>query len=272
MIHLGHTVDILIGGTYTGNSSWNKSHSDIDNCFKIYFITEGELLLQDNDRDYALQAGNLYFINGIRLQRQQCKTLFSVHWLHFIPKDVFLHHGMLGLPLVVNVSDLLPEARNSLCSIEQFMSGQYSSSVGYYLESLSLQTNIQSVIVYLMRRFTWPVTDDREAMRMIEPAVAYVRSHFCEPITIKQLADYCNMSVSYFHRLFYKTLQTTPTVYTTLLRMNAAIPLLLDDSLSIKEIAYRLGFHDDAYFSRVFKLHYGLPPGTYRKNRQKLLF
>ncbi len=272
MIHLGHTIDILIGGNYTGNSSWNKNHSDIDNCFKIYLITDGELLLYDRSIEYRLEAGHLYFINGTKLQRQKCREHFSAHWLHFIPKDVFLHNGLLAMPLVTDISDLLFAVRTSLCNIELLISGRYSSGKDYYLESLSLQTDIQTIVVSMLRRFSWTLSTNIESMRMIEPAITYVRSHFCEQITIKQLADSCNMSTSYFHRLFYNTLQITPSVYVTLLRMNTAIPLLLDCSLSVKEIAYRLGYHDDAYFSRVFRLHYGVPPGLYRKNRQKLLF
>ena len=54
--------------------------------------------------------------------------------------------------------------------------------------------------------------------------------------------------------------------------MNAALPLLLNNEYNIKEIAYRLGFYDDAYFSRVFKNHYGITPGEYRKRRKELLF
>ena len=67
MIHLSHTIDILTGGTYTGNNSWNKKHSDIDNCFKIYQITEGKLFLSDENEEYLLESGNLYFINGSKL-------------------------------------------------------------------------------------------------------------------------------------------------------------------------------------------------------------
>jgi len=34
--------------------------------------------------------------------------------------------------------------------------------------------------------------------------------------------------------------------------------------ISIKEIAERLGFSDEYYFSAVFKIHEGVPPGVFR--------
>ena len=35
-----------------------------------------------------------------------------------------------------------------------------------------------------------------------------------------------------------------------------------------KEIAEKLGFTNEYYFSRFFRKHLGVPPLTYRKNRQ----
>ncbi|WP_278625871.1 AraC family transcriptional regulator [Parabacteroides gordonii] len=110
------------------------------------------------------------------------------------------------------------------------------------------------------------------AYGMIEPAILYIKEHFTEPVRLKELADCCNISPNYFHRIFTKALKTTPANYISLLRMNTALPLLLNNEYSIKEIAYQLGFYDDAYFSRVFKNHYGITPGEYRKKRKELLF
>ncbi|NSW89572.1 MAG: helix-turn-helix transcriptional regulator [Firmicutes bacterium] len=39
---------------------------------------------------------------------------------------------------------------------------------------------------------------------------------------------------------------------------------LLTSNSSIKEIAYKLKFSDEFYFSRFFKKHTGIPPSKYR--------
>jgi hypothetical protein BACCOPRO_02224 len=54
--------------------------------------------------------------------------------------------------------------------------------------------------------------------------------------------------------------------------MNASLQLLINDKYTIKEIAYELGFTDDAYFCRVFKKHYGIISGDYKKRRGEILF
>lgn len=42
MIYLNQTYELLAGGFHAGNKSWNKRHTEIDNCFKLYQLTEGK--------------------------------------------------------------------------------------------------------------------------------------------------------------------------------------------------------------------------------------
>lgn len=272
MIHLNQTIDILTGGTYTGNSSWNKKHSDIDNCFKVYQITAGELFLSDENKEYRLESGNLYFINGNKLVAQQCRESFSTNWLHFIPKDIIIYHSLLSMPLIVNLTGAAEIIANSLPDIEVLISGKHASGKECLLESLRVQTGIQSILIYLLEKYSLASPKEIYSIHAIEPAIQYIKEHYTEPIRLKQLADCCNISPNYFHKIFSKALQTTPANFISLLRMNAALPLLLDNEHNIKEIAFKLGFYDDAYFSRVFKRYYGITPGEYRKRRKELLF
>lgn len=59
----------------------------------------------------------------------------------------------------------------------------------------------------------------------------------------------------------------TPNEYILQLKMKKSLVLLSgDDSLTIAEIAYRLGFSNPAYFSKCFKKQFGMTPQEYRKN------
>ena len=110
MLYLNQTYELLTGGYYLGNSSWNKKHTEIDNCFKIYQLTEGEVFVCDKDQTFNLQKNNLYFINGNKLSSQYCSYSFSTHWLHFIPKNLTIYQGLLSLPTVIK----LPTQKNKL--------------------------------------------------------------------------------------------------------------------------------------------------------------
>lgn len=152
------------------------------------------------------------------------------------------------MPLIVNFTGTMDIISCSLAHIEDLVSGEPTSYKEYYLESLRMQAGIQAMIVALLENYPWTSPQEIYSVRIIEPAILYIKEHFTEPVRLKQLADCCNISPNYFHKLFRESLNTTPANYISLLRMNAALPLLVNNEYNIKEIAYRLGFYDDAYF------------------------
>lgn len=59
----------------------------------------------------------------------------------------------------------------------------------------------------------------------------------------------------------------TPNDYILQMKMKKSLTLLAsNESLTIAEIAYRLGFSNPAYFSKCFKKQFGMTPQEYRKN------
>lgn len=103
MIYLNQTYELLAGGFHAGNRSWNKRHTEIDNCFKLYQLTEGNVHVCSDQDDFTLEKGKMYFINGSKLSKQYCKESFSTHWIHFLPKDLMIYQGLLDLPAVVEI-------------------------------------------------------------------------------------------------------------------------------------------------------------------------
>jgi len=52
-------------------------------------------------------------------------------------------------------------------------------------------------------------------------------------------------------------------------KIKKALPLLLDSSNSLTEIAYKVGFSDQSHFNRVFKSFFKMSPSLYRKSVKK---
>jgi len=50
-------------------------------------------------------------------------------------------------------------------------------------------------------------------------------------------------------------------------RMQLAAIRLVDQSRSIAELGFELGYESEAAFNRAFKRHHGLPPATWRAER-----
>lgn len=86
---------------------------------------------------------------------------------------------------------------------------------------------------------------------------------------ITRYAEECGISERNFYSAFKKWSGKTPVDYRNEIRTTAAASLLTSTNLSVSEIAFKTGFEDPYYFSRVFKKKYGVSPAVYRKNGSK---
>jgi len=68
-----------------------------------------------------------------------------------------------------------------------------------------------------------------------------------------------------FSNLFSKTFGISPIKYVNYKKMNIAATMLAENKMSVKEIAWSLGYENEMYFFRLFKKTFGIPPGTYKK-------
>ena len=84
---------------------------------------------------------------------------------------------------------------------------------------------------------------------------------------VDQMAAAANMSKYHFIRSFRNATGLTPWRYVINRRMLQARQLLADPDLSIKQIAFRLGFNDPNYFSRLFRKETGVSPKAFRKTQ-----
>lgn len=178
MLYLNQAYELLTGGYYIGNSSWNKKHTEIDNCFKLYQLVGGEVFVSDGTQTFRLQKGRLYFINGNKLATQYCDYSFSTHWLHFMPKDLMVHQGLLSLPAVVE----LPADRVGLPEVMPRLQALLDSSVSsgweYALGCLEVQTLLQTATLRLFDLHPAGLQPVSFAMKKIEPAMRYMNQHF----------------------------------------------------------------------------------------------
>lgn len=101
----------------------------------------------------------------------------------------------------------------------------------------------------------------------------WMQTHFNRATTsINKLADLFGMSPRTLSRRFKQATNLTPIEYLQQCRYQAARELLQNSSLSIKEIAYRVGYLDVSYFSCLFKRFAALTPLEYRNTVRAKLF
>lgn len=100
----------------------------------------------------------------------------------------------------------------------------------------------------------------------VRTAVRVIQRDFREDISVEQLAARCNLSVSYFHKLFMKATGTTPNRYLMMTRLSAAKAMLLGSDQSVAQIAECCGFSSQGYFCDCMKKYTGMSPRQFRRS------
>lgn len=105
----------------------------------------------------------------------------------------------------------------------------------------------------------------RDRGEPVERAIAYLGDAFSEPIKVSELAALVGVSTSHLSALFKRATGGGVLAYQTGLRMRRAQQLLDMTSLTVREVAFEVGYGDPLYFSRHFRKHQGQSPRQYRE-------
>lgn len=110
-----------------------------------------------------------------------------------------------------------------------------------------------------------PISDKPLLPDGLRELILLMKSNIEEPINLKELADYVEISKRHVERLFQAHLETSPGRYYLELRITQARRLLLQSNASITNIALACGFVTTTHFSRCFKDYFGVTPTLARK-------
>ncbi len=108
-----------------------------------------------------------------------------------------------------------------------------------------------------------------EQKRTILKAMAFIHTHYAEPVSRADVAAYVGLSERHLTRCFHLEVGLTPITYLNRFRVRQAKTLLDLGSNNITNVAMEVGFSSSGYFTRVFKEEVGISPRTYQKQCYK---
>lgn len=125
---------------------------------------------------------------------------------------------------------------------------------------------LDAQLANILHRFIRLTTEgvQEPAADAIQKAAEYLMNHHADELHMPDVARRHGFSTGYFCRQFHKRTGLAPNAYLTRVRIRVATQLLRQSTLTVKEIASRVGLPDEAYFSRLFKKATGVSPMHYR--------
>jgi AraC family transcriptional regulator len=104
----------------------------------------------------------------------------------------------------------------------------------------------------------------RERRRAVEAAL-FIDAHSQQALDLEAVASFAGQSQFHFLRTFSRVLGVSPHQYLIRARLRQAARSLADDTRSITEIAFDVGFGDLSNFVRTFHRAAGMSPRAFRK-------
>ncbi|MFC5447054.1 response regulator [Paenibacillus aestuarii] len=205
-------------------------------------VSRGQQFLRENDRQLFLFA---------------IENIIGEYMIHS-PHVLFRDRGGL---IIVLTWDMIAE--ETLAQMEQSISKYLKISTKLHFTNVA--GGLSGVPAgYLEARQS--VYQEIQLSPLVRRAKLFVQEHYAEPeLTLEEVAESLQVSPVYFGRVFKQEVGVSLGQYLAQMRMKRAIQLLVSTELNILEIAERVGYHSQHYFSTSFRKAIGISPLQYRR-------
>ncbi len=248
---------------------------------EFFYLEEGELNFEVEDKCYYMQAGDGIFLPQNLLHTAKAvsdKGVFRAFC--FAPE--YLASSMEKYHFQKYVQPVLHSSISYLLLLKQ--------TVGWQREILDLLKNIfeqsekedkpdllirgyllliwQHLYEYHIKNQLKSEEKSRQEKR-IEEVISYIHAHFEEELTLKMLTDVVHLSEGQLCRSFKEIMGTTPFGYLKRYRILQSSILLERTDKKISEICLLCGFSNISYYNREFLKIMKTTPSKYRMEADK---
>ena len=169
----------------------------------------------------------------------------------------FLECGLLSLkPAIYPIHDSKRFMQTILDLIAMRSIGRREMCVNY-IKNLLLQIHFSDE-----RKRTAAITSYQ--CRALKELAEKIRRNYSAPWDFSAEARKIFISERHFRTLFARINDLPPLHFLLRIRLEKAAERLIHTRDTAKSISYECGFHDEFYFSRLFKKYYHLSPRQYR--------
>jgi AraC family transcriptional regulator, regulatory protein of adaptative response / methylphosphotriester-DNA alkyltransferase methyltransferase len=124
----------------------------------------------------------------------------------------------------------------------------------------------------VLRTYLDPVPIQRPATVQLRSslyadAVAIVLREYAREVSLDDIARRVASSRRQLQRAYAEIGGTTFREHLTAVRMERAAELLARRTVTVREVAHRVGYRQPAQFAKAFRRHHGVAPSDYRARR-----
>jgi len=234
---------------------WDRSIDDLE----LILVLEGLFEYEQGGRRWLQKPGQVLLIlpgqrHAYRRARGCLSARFSCIHCELLPGASWLRGDYRVDPppqILTTMDDLAQIAERFRAAAECFAGCSP-------LRAPLLRNRLREIWLLLSER--WLRSCERPMSRRTRSMVEYLRQHAPLHPDRQDLASRFGLSPQHVNHLFKEEVGLSPTAFVHRECCQLAHRLILEESLSVQEVAQRVGFDDPCYFSRVFTRIIGFPP------------
>lgn len=249
-----------------------SSEVKVTDC-RIFYVEQGQVRIHIAGKTFELKENSLFYCHAGGIYRAERLTDLQMICINFdlsrtweqealplpvltqpaqwpemaVYQDQVEDSSFLDTYLIVRDASQLREHLQKLCQTE-------NSNLGDLLRS-----SLMKLILLQLHSLREQTLPPKLALIM-----EYIRSHYKEPISNKQLGQLAGYHEYYLNRSFAAYTGMTIHRYLLKVRMEQAAYLLLNTELPLGMVAEEVGIRSYPHFSASFKATYGCSPTQYR--------
>jgi AraC-like DNA-binding protein len=262
-------------------------HAHIHSYIEILYTIAGKFQIILNTKNYYFETGDMVLINSNEIhnilslsdgENKYIVIKFEPEILYTTSQSMF--EMKYVMPFILNESTHQKIFKNEEIEktiVQDLVNNIYKEykdkNYGY---ELAVRANILNLFLFILRR--WNVQNvelnihqamDKDMVQRLQIVFDYVDNNYQNDITSFSMAKLCNLSYSYFSRLFKTFIKKNFRDYLNYVRITKAEKLLATSDLNITEVAMMVGFSTSSYFIQQFKHYKKISPKQYRKKFMK---
>lgn len=254
-------------GYYPNAQYHHRQRIEAINQHILIYCVKGKGWAKILDKSYSITPGDFILLPAGCPHEYGAEEQdpWTIYWMHFKGTN---SKGFIDMMLKKMGDHVAPISfqENRLHLFEEiyttFERGYSSDNICY--ASLSLQYFLGSCCFdnnynYLAKH---------EKKDSITLCINYLQKHVDKILSLQEIAEAVNLSVSHFAAIFKKSTGFSIIEYFNHLKIQKACQYLQFTDLRINEIADRLGIEDPYYFSRMFTKVIGVSPNKYRSKKK----
>ncbi len=269
-----------------GHAVWMPGSCHFRRCFDVYdviLVKKGGMYIQEEQQEYAIRDGQMLVLEpgkthfGTKASTEETEV-YWVHFKHALPLQTLEAED-------IPWSAVLPEGRDSDTqpSDQTMYMPKYGDipfdrlqqvldQMNRLHRQLSVERSLQlqarfGELLELMQEVAKSRPGSRSSA-LANETVSYLQKHWKEPFHSAKMAESLHFQFDHITRCMKKYTGMTPLQYVHHLRITHAAAMLEQTSMSIQEIAERVGIPSASFFGRLFRERLGMSPGQYRARRQ----